>query len=294
MTLRLTIFSSICSVLLSPTLVQACSCVDWSLDVFYESSSNVFTAVITSSELNGEGDVVADFEVTEVFKGDMPFSELTMGSPNSICSMSLAVGSEFLFALTDSGWVGPCDGTRPAKRGDPPKTAPWIKILRAYKARETTDLSSPWFSEDIDGVCMLSTEFLVSEKRILGSLSLYYRYAAPKYRTYTAEELNQPGLARMELFLSGYQQPEGSFVKLRTHDNEFVARYIPKKGEMYYRAAFNLFDKDVHAFSEELLNTSRVVLSGSLEGIGSIDGAEIRTTNAGSTISDFVACVKQH
>lgn len=280
----------------SPTL--ACSCRGSNLESYYDSSPNVFTAVITSSEYVGEGIVAAGFETTELFKGDIPFTQFRTYAWGSICGIPLPVGHEFLFFSGDSGRVGLCSGIRPVQRGNPPVTDPWIDLLRAYKNGDTMDLSSPWVGRYYDDVCALRTDFLSSEHRIPSSLNLTYRHST--YKSVRVANSNRPrdernvqGFAVLELIFGYGREPDGSFVTLETQNRDFVAKFTSSNGQSLYRDAFQLFGDDALAFAADLATTPSVILKGNLENIGSIDGDEIRTTNAGDAIEDFLDCVRR-
>ena len=89
-------------------------------------------------------------------------------------------------------------------------------------------------------------------------------------------------------------EPEGSSIEIETQNREFIASWFHRaNGSHLLPYGFQLIADEVVEFAEELLNSSSAVLKGSLSRFGPIDGTEIRTTNAGTSISEFISCVKR-
>jgi len=147
----------------------ACSCMGSDLQGQYESSPNVFTAVVTGARFDDDGNIEADFEVTEVFKGNVPFEKLRTTRSGSSCDTSIMVGPEYLFFMGDEGRFGMCSGNKTIVPGRP---TPWLDLLREYKAGQTPNLSSPWDFRHYDGSCSLRTDFRSTEDSIMSYLSL--------------------------------------------------------------------------------------------------------------------------
>jgi len=268
----------------------ACSCAYFTLDYEYESSTNVFTAVVTSAKIDKKGNVVAGFEVTEVFKGDIPFEKLETHATGP-CATLTTVGLEYLFFLGDSGGFSMCTAPITLR---PDRNEPWLELLKAYKSGETPNLSSPWHYNEYDGACYLVTDFLVTEKHFKSKILIVYRYAEPVKETYTVPELTRPGFAYVELEMPTADEPEGSSIEIETQNREFIAFWFHRNDAPYIsRNGFRLIADEVIAFAEELLTSSSAVLKGSLSRYGPIDGTEIQTTNAGTEIAEFVSCAKR-
>ncbi len=282
-------FLSLILVLLASD-VLACSCMGSDLEGQYESSPNVFTAVVTGARFDEDGNIEANFEVAEVFKGNIPFDKLRTTRSGSSCDTSITVGPEYLFFMGDEGRFGMCAGNKTIVPGRP---TPWLDLLRVYKAGGTPDLSSPWEFRHYDGSCSLKTDFRSTEDSIMSYLTLEYRYAVPENPFWTIEHMNEVGYARAVFMLPTSKEPSGAMLTLTTNDREFGATWsddaLPGRG----RGAFQLSGDDVRAFAQELLHSQSVQVAGSLERYQSLDGTIIRTTNAASAIADFVECANR-
>ena len=270
-----------------PYQASACSCAGADLQGSYESSPNVFTAVVTGARFDDDGNIEADFEVTETFKGNVPFDKLRTTRSGTSCDTSITVGPEYLFFMGDEGRFGGCS-VRPTI--EPSKPTPWLDILQAYKAGETPDLSSPWDYFGHDGTCSLRTDFRTTADALRGYLNMEYRYAVPENPVWTIESLNKAGYSNAVFMMPTREEPENAQLTLKTANREFVAKWsvdaLPGRG----RGAFQLTGEDVRSFAKELLLASEVQVEGSLARYPSLDGTVIRTTNARSAISDFVNC----
>ncbi|MDH3430646.1 MAG: hypothetical protein OEQ14_11625 [Gammaproteobacteria bacterium] len=282
-------FLSLILVLLASDAL-ACSCAGSDLQGQYEGSDNVFTAVVTGARFDDDGNIEADFMITEVFKGDIPFDKLRTTRSGTTCDTSITVGPEYIFFMGDEGRFGMCSGNKTIVPGRP---TPWLDLLKAYKAGETPDLSSPWDFRHHDGSCSLRTDFRSTEDWIMSHLTLEYRYAAPDNPVWTIEQMNKAGYARAVFILPTRKEPADATLNLKTRDREFGATWSDDALPGRSRGAFQLSGDDVRAFAQELLHTKVVQVAGSLERYPSLDGTVIRTTNAGSAIADFVECASQ-
>lgn len=268
----------------------ACSCAGSDLQRQYETSSNVFTAVVTGARFDEDGNIEADFEVTEVFKGDIPFDKLRTTRSGTTCDTSITVGPEYVLFMGDEGRFGMCSGNKTIVPGRP---TPWLDLLRAHKAGETPDLSSPWEYRHHDGSCSLRTDFRSTEDSIMSYLNLEYRYAAPENPVWTIEHMNEAGYSNAVFILPTRKEPVDATLKLQFQDREFGASWSDDALPGRSRGAFQLSGDDVRAFARELLHSDVVQVRGSLERYPSLDGTLVRTTNAGSAIADFIECANQ-
>ncbi len=292
MTLRIARFLTICVAYVAWSPVLACSCAYSTLEAYYESNPNVFTAVVTSATIDKKGKVIAGFDVTEVFKGDIPFETLESYATGP-CSLSTTVGFEYLFFLGDSGSYLLCSAPIILR---PDKIDPWLEILNAYKSGETPSLSSPWHNYEYDGACSLGTEFMTTGTLDLSKLRIFYRYAKPVIENYRESELalTHPGFGFVALLMPTEREHEGPTIVIETQNREFIANWFDRRDVPHiYPYGFQLGADEVVAFAEELLNSSSAVLKGSISRFGPIDGIEIETTNAGSEIVEFVSCLKR-
>jgi len=268
----------------------ACTCAGSDLKGQYETSSNVFTAVVTGARFDDDGNIEADFEVTEVFKGNIPFDKLRTTRSGTTCDTSITVGPEYVFFMGDEGRFGMCSGNKIIVPGRP---TPWLDLLRTYKAGETPDLSSPWKFRHHDGSCSLRTDFRSTEDAVMSYLNMEYRYAAPASPLWTAERLNEAGYSSAVFMLPTRKEPADATLILKARDREFVATWSDDALPGRSRGAFRLSGDDVRAFAQALLYSDKVQVKGSLERYPSLDGTVIRTTNAGSAIVEFVDCANR-
>ena len=268
----------------------ACSCAESNLEWHFESSPHVFTAVVTGARFDSAGDIEADYEVTEVFKGDPPFDKLRTTRGGTSCDTSITVGPEYLFFMGEEGRFGMCSGNRTIVPGRPD---PWVGLLRAYKAGETPDLSSPWQYGQHDGSCRLATDFRTLPEGLTSYLELEFRYRAPADPVWTIPELNQPGYSRATFMLPTSREPAGSEIVIEVRDRRFVATWTEQARPMRSRGAFQLRGEAVREFARALKDANEVQLEGSLRYYPTIDGTRIRTTNAGTAIDQFVDCTSR-
>lgn len=274
-----------------PYSAIACSCAGSDLQGLYNASPNVFTAVVTGARYDEDGNIEADFEITESFKGTAPFDKLRTRRGGTSCDTSIAVGPEYLFFIGDDGSFGMCSGNRTLQPGKP---TPWLDILRAFTAGTTSDLSSSWTYYQHDGRCLLRTDFRATSVAIMSSLSIEYRYATPENPVRAVDHRGKIGYARATFMLPTRGEPAGAQLVLKTSNQQFIARWSDDALPGRSRGAFQLSGEDAGAFAEELLVSSEVEIEGSLSRYPTLDGTVIRTTNAGRAISDFVHCASQH
>ena len=271
-----------------PHQAIACSCAGSDLQGQYESSQNVFTAVITGANFDEDGNIEADFEVTETFKGTISFDKLRTTRGGTSCDTSITVGPEYLLFMGDQGRFGGCSGNRTIIPGTP---TPWLDLLRAYQSGATPNLSSPWRSYEHDGTCRLSTNFRSTKDSVISYLNIEYRYAAPENPDWTIEQLNKAGYSAAVFMLPTRNEPADAKLILKTPNREFYATWSDNALPGRSRGAFALTGEDVRAFAVELLAASEVRVEGTLARYPSLEGTVIRTTNAGTAISDFVDCM---
>jgi len=274
----------------APRLAVACSCISPDLQGSYESSPNVFTAVVTGGRFDDDGNIEANFEVTEVFKGNVPFDKLRTTRGGTSCDTSITVGPEYLFFIGDEGRFGGCS-VRPTIV--PGKPTPWLDILQAYKAGETPDLSSPWDYSGHDGSCSLASDFRTTADALRGYINLEYRYAVPENPVWTIESMNEAGYANAVFMMPTREEPDDAEIVIKTPNRVFVAKWSDDALPWRRRGAFQLTDDDVGEFARELLLATEVRVEGSLTRYPSLDETVIRTTNAGNAIADFVNCASQ-
>jgi hypothetical protein len=271
-----------------PYNASACSCAGAELQRIYESSPNVFTAVVTGGNFDDDGNIEADFEVTESFKGQIPFDKLRTTRTGSTCDTSITIGLEYLFFMGNDGRFGGCP-VRPIISRDRP--TPWLVILQAYKAGETPNLSSPWYFNEVDGLCSLRTNFRVTPGNSSGVLDMEFRHTVPENRVWTSERMKRAGSSNAVIIMTRREESVDAQVILKTHGREYIAKWarhvVPGATR---RGAFQMTGEDVTSFAEELLSSSEVHVGGSFARYRTLDGAVIRTTNASSAILDFVNC----
>lgn len=268
--------------------LMACTCGGTNLEGYFGSRPYVFTAIVTSARIDPDGSIVADFAVIENFKGDIPFKQLT--SSQDGCSIPTWVGAEYLFFLRNDGDFGSCTGSMILEPG---VGHPWVGILEAYKAGNTPDLSSPWSMYEGDGSCILDTNFLITDLHRVSSLVIRYRYARAETPYPDAPELNRPGYALVILQLPARDETPGASIVMKTASQKFQALWRKGRGRPLHGGAFILENNDAIAFAAALPGTSAVTLQGATGEHAAINGTAIRTTHAGTAITDFNACVER-
>lgn len=168
----------------------ACTCTPITLKTRFEITDNIFIGKITASELI-DGKSMSEqpdspeghhyFEVTERFKGDLPFPYL-VGELWSSCSTNVTVGETYLFFTSDDGSISDCNAPAILHSNDTKKrTEQLVEILRRH-AQKLGDLSEPWHVTIHENYCAIGTGFEVDglpyyEQR--GSIRLSYSSRTP-------------------------------------------------------------------------------------------------------------------
>jgi hypothetical protein len=157
---------ALAAVVFVPKDVFACSCIGSSFAKRYESSANVFTAVVTDERTERISDhstlVRHAFTVTRAFKGQQAFNDLVSERHDIVsCGTPLKVGVEYLFFMQDSAQVGVCPGPLPKQ-----SAVAEIAALEAFATGRRLELMEPWHFRSYDEGCSLHTLFEASEEHV--------------------------------------------------------------------------------------------------------------------------------
>lgn len=284
---------------LLPELALACSCSGGSLEGNYEGRDNVFTAVITGGEATSERvgnspKLRTFFEVTETFKGTIPFEHFNSHADGNSCGISLQVGVEYLIFAPDTGNIGLCSGivavsTLP-EQGEAigPK---YVAALRAFMAGENDDLAEPWQFMEYQGICRLSGRFPYTERRSPASIKVTYRAAPPESTVPDPGAPHfQPGYAELSVWVPGREDLSGSPLSMRVDEDKYTALWDV---DQYKRGRYLLDEESIVEFVAGLEQVDTLYLKSGHPKHGDID-AEASLVNAGDSVSKMVECIDSH
>lgn len=284
--------------LISPSLVHACSCMHLNLEQHYLRTPNVFTAVITGVqfvECNDRDSSIrcsnyeAQFEATKIYKGSTPFSVITSHVGGASCGTSLGVGIEYLFFMDDSGATSLCSGTRTVTGAEPWVTEE-LERLESYVSGKSPDLSSPWYMSEYDGLCIVGTDFLIESGKEFpysGRIETSFRKAVGTQSRRWPNLNNEAGFSAVLVDLPVVNNPKEQPIELIIGNQTFPMTWLANDDG--WGGQYALFGEGVTRFSSLMENLDEIRVQGVIPEIGRID-SEVRTTNIGNAISDFVDC----
>ncbi len=245
---------------------KACSCAQPGLESKFASSDNVFTAIITGGEVidqyeRGRSPLKTLFNVTERFKGHVPFKHFRSHADSNTCGISLQVGVEYLIFAPNSGKIGLCSGIMEVsdrKKPDGKKGIRYVSALRAFIARENDSLAEPWFFAEHDGSCQLTGSFPYPELHGNGLVSIYYRYELPVSAT---PDLDNPylqsGFTQMLIYVPRSIDLTSFPMKVRLNGATYAAVGREDDGP-YRRASYVVNSEDVHSIVADLVNAKEI------------------------------------
>ena len=113
--------------------VQACSCIDQSIEVKVEESSSAFVGLVVSAKLQFDT-ILIEARVIERFKGAAAdYVTLKTSTNTAGCGWgSISVNSTYLFYTGSDGGFGVCSGTKELYGG---KHAEELEKLRSLKGK---------------------------------------------------------------------------------------------------------------------------------------------------------------
>jgi|SRR5688572_19135303 len=282
----------------------ACTCADRTLETLYESSPNVFMAVVVGSytePADKRKPLRSTFTITETFKGKPPFAALA--TPAAVdpsgddCGVALEVGSEYLFFVPDSGAVEPCSGT--VRRDH----AGWaIAALRSFVWGASPDLAQPWYfyGPSQDG-CSLATTFDIAENYGPGRLVISRsKTRATQAAGFDVTELSiEPGRG-----IPNGRDRNPRPLTLTVNDATYYAAWTTERVLRLPAGAFPqthkvpdsyvLAGNDVEALLSELTMSRALRVRYDANGFGPSLDLEVRTTNISDAGVRMLDCMKSH
>jgi hypothetical protein len=277
-----------------PISAHACSCALSGLGSAFALSDNVFTALITGGILSSEDSsrtpgLSFTFEVTEVFKGSIPFDRLTSHLGGGSCGMSLNVGYGYLFFLQDDGKFGSChliEVVSPQGEAEP-GAIEHLESLRSFKAGNTSALDDPWTFGERYGVCWLYTSYLAVSNRH-ASLRITFRHAPPPLEVEDlSDEYYQPGFADVSIFVPFADDERPPALAVRLGSRAFTAN--ARTGEEHTRD-YALHGEDVVAFTRALAHANDVRIASSGASASTFAGVA-PITRLGTGAADMLRCM---
>ena len=298
---RLWLLASTMGLLLSSSIAVACSCSSPVLATRFETNDNVFSALITGGHMIEEipteerrhvaPRLKMTFQVTESFKGRIPFEYLSGHVGGSMCGTSLRVGVEYLIFASDTGKVGLCSGILPVS-GLPDDEElmagkRYASALRSFTSGDG-DLSSPWFFRSFDRSCQIWNAFPYhgDNRHFPASLQINYRQHPPS-GTRAEQSQSDASFANLSIRVPGREDLSRFPMSLRAQDKEYVAHW---KNSEYSFGYYWLEGDDVVSFITELEHANAIYIRSTHPRSGEID-AEVSTSNAGDSLARMSDCL---
>lgn len=290
---------ALATLLTFPIPVLSCSCMGLNLEQHFHLVPNVFTAVITGVEFvecpdNGSirdcRSYEAEFELTRLYKGDTPFRVIKSHVGGASCGTSLAVGVEYLFFIGDAGNTGMCSGTRVVTNAEP-----WVvqdlERIENFVAGRSPDLSSPWHSQDFDGMCTLGTDFLVDSGEKIpyaGKFEVSLRKTIGQHAQYRPYLENEVGFTAVLVTMPVVQNPDELPVEIKIGGESIPM--VWQADDRGWGGRYALYEDDAAQFISQLDHPGEIRIEGSIPKIGDV-GAQIRMTHVGTAIDEFLDCI---
>jgi hypothetical protein len=281
---------------LVPELVFACSCASPSLEDKFESSENVFTALITGGEATNERvgnspKLRTFFDVTETFKGTVPFEHFSSHSDGNSCGISLQVGVEYLIYAPDTGKIGLCSGIVVVS-GESEQAAAagskYVDALRAFKSGQNESLAEPWQFFEQQGICMLSARFPYGEMKWPASIRVTYWTRVPDAVVPNPDKPHlKAGFTEMTVAVPGRDDLTDYPLMLSVGDQEYTAKW---KEVEYSRARYFVDSDDVPSLIADLADANKLRMKSAHPKYGGID-TEASLVNAGDSVSKMRNCI---
>ena len=281
---------------LVPGLVLACSCDIPLLESRYEDSENVFIALVTGGEATSErvgnsSKLKTCFEVTEAFKGTIPFDYFSSHADGNSCGISLQVGVEYLIFAPDTGSIGLCSGLV-AVAGESELFAAaaskYVDALRAYTSGKHQNLAEPWLFFEQQGICMLSGRFPYGEMRWPASISITYRTRVPDAVAPNPEKPHlKAGFTEMSIWVPAHVDLTDYPLVLSVGDEEYTAQW---KEVEYSSARYFVDSGDVASLIAGLVYASELRMKSAHPEYGDVD-ATASMVNAGDSVALMRECI---
>lgn len=282
---------------LVPAAAIACSCAGGSLEGNYTRSENVFSAVITGGRATKERvgnspQLQTTFEVTETFKGTIPFDYFSSHADGNSCGISLQVGVEYLIFAPDTGKIGLCSGIVPISETSQQKEAigpKYVAALRAFKSGENDSLAEPWQFIEYQDVCTLSGSFPYGERRWPARINVTYRTSPPENAVRDPDAPHfQAGFAEFSVWVPAREDLSGFPLSLRVNEDEFIARW---EVGPYKRGRYLVHQDDVINLVAGLENVNALHMTSGHPEHGDFS-AEASLVNAGDSVTRMLRCIR--
>ncbi len=294
--LRSVFATALLCVCVLPELVLACSCARPPLEARYERSENVFTALITGGRATSEGvdrspRLKTYFEVTETFKGSIPFNHFSSHADSNSCGISLQVGVEYLVFAPDTGKIGLCSGII-AVSGDSGQAVTegsgFVDALRAFKTGAHKILAEPWQFVEQAGICKLSGRFSYRDGGYPASVHVTYWTRLPDNVVPNPDEPDRKaGFTQMTVWVPGRDDLTDYPLSLKVGDQDYIAWWQ----EVEYRGARYFVDSDdVPDLIAALVNAEEIRMKSAHPRYGDVDTAA-SLLNAGDSVSRMHQCM---
>lgn len=284
---------------IAPHATFACSCASSSLEDMFERSENVFTAVITggistSGRVGNSAELKTSFEVTEAFKGNIPFEYFGSHADGNSCGISLQVGVEYLIFAPNSGAIGLCSGivaVSDLPEGVESIGAKYVAALRAFKSGRTDGVVEPWQFIEYQGICTLSARFPYRGTSWPGNISAVFWTRVPEgFRPDLDKPHLKPGFTELSIWVPG--RDDLSNYPMTLSVNKEIYQSLWTRDE-YSRGRYLVSPNDVPALIAELESAATLRMKSDHPEYGEME-AVASLANAGDSVSKMVDCINSH
>lgn len=281
---------------LGPQIATACSCASPTLENRYEGSENVFTALIIGGEVTNDRvlsspGIRAHFEVTETFKGSVPFEYLSSHVGGASCGISLRVGVEYLVFAPNTGKIGLCSGIVAVSGESEQAVAAgsrYVDALRAFTSGDHDTLAEPWQFVEHEGICYLSSSFPYGETGFPAGINVTYWTRMPDNVAPSPDKPHlKAGFTEMTIWVPERNDLTDYPMSLRVGDQEYIAEWQ----EVEYSAARYFIDSDdVPGLIAGLVDATELRMKSAHPKYGDVD-AVASMINAGDSAAKMHQCM---
>ena len=281
--------------------VQAWDCIAPPFLARVHDSDNVFVARVTNAVNDQEAwdrknypemqkNSYVTFDVTERFKGDIPFERLS-GFALLVGAVNIRVGEEYLVYASDSGEIYGCTAKPLVEYDEAHPSQLGFQELQALRASEKTDLTdvvAPWYlheNTDRNGVrlCSLQHKFrfdVLQEEEKLTSGTLRVDWVGGK-KPDNVSRSKWPVL-QLNIDVLGLKQVTNWFSKVSMRGVDYEVQItIPDNSHLAWR------------FLDELDKRPDLMIMGHHPSVGDI-AIPTHARNLGDALTRMRACMTQH
>ena len=279
-------------------IANASLCVTPSLEELYAKSDNAFTARIIGGEVTGErfGNshrLRTRFEVTEIFKGQIPFEHFKSHADGNTYGISLRIGADYLVFAPDSGAIGLCSGIVQISGLAPEHEArgrKYVTALRNFKEGRADSLADPWHFVRHEGVCSLSGRFPWGDSGWPANIRMSYWYRTPDWLVADPEKPQlKAGYTNMEIRVPAREDLTGHPLIVSVGAANFEFDWTISR---YSGSSYKIDAESVAEFVRELASVSSIRLQSSHPSLGEVT-VEASLANAGDSVFDMVECLER-